>query len=143
MHKKSPHESAHLIVAAIRVAGHLKKGGPPGVQDLCDLLKISAEEAFFFLRRLEAEKIIESIDQAGEPRFFIRKMEAIEKLPKTQNPHAMHEEIEAFHVKRSSRNLEIENFRKQQEEKKKALFTELNKKLKGTENEKKPPEENE
>lgn len=141
MHEKSLYENAHLMVAAIRIAAHLKRGGPPGIREICDLLKISAEEALFFIRRLESEGIVESIDQAGTPRFFIRDIMAMEKLPKTQNPNAMSEEIEAFQVKRSNRNLEIENFKKQQEEKKKALFAELNKKLKVQEPDRKNPEE--
>lgn len=129
MHEKSPHETAHLLAAAIRIAAHQKKGNPPDTTEVCALLRISTEEGLFFVRKLEKAGIVERVEQAGSERLFIRDMQAIEALPKKVEGPEMTAEIEAFQSRRQSRNSEIESFQKKQKEKQKALFAELNRKL--------------
>ncbi|MCW7752890.1 hypothetical protein OOT00_02710 [Desulfobotulus sp. H1] len=129
MHSKSPYERAHLLAAAIRIASHQKKGSPPGLVEICELLEISGEEALFFIKKLESSGILETVNQAGCLRLFIRDMQPIETLPRQEQEPQMNAAIEAFQSRRQNRNMEIESFRKKQEEKQKALFEQLNRKI--------------
>ncbi|TYT74332.1 hypothetical protein [Desulfobotulus mexicanus] len=129
MHGKSPYETAHLLVAAIRVCTHQKNGIPPAITDISSILKMSAEEILILIRQMEKAGIIECIDQAGTSRYFIEDMQALETLPKHREEKAIQAEIESFKNSRQKKNMEIENFQKKQKEKQKELFSQLNRKL--------------
>ncbi|TWI70758.1 hypothetical protein LZ24_02178 [Desulfobotulus alkaliphilus] len=133
MHGKSPYETAHLLVAAIRICTHQKNGTPPEISDISSLLKISAEEILILIRQMEKIGVLECLDQAGTSRYFIQDMQVLETLPKQREEKAIQAEIESFKNSRQKKNMEIENFQKKQKEKQKELFSQLNRKLKSDE----------
>ena len=126
---RNVYASAHLFVAAIRVIEY-RQNAPATVENICNLLKMSAEKAQLISRRLKEAGILEGVEGAFGERLNIINHLAIEDLPREETENKFDEELKRFTEDRKQRRREIESFAAKQEEKKKKLFASLEKQLK-------------
>ena len=129
MKNTNSYENAHLIVAGIRVLEY-KKGRPPTVDELCDMLSVSLEQGFMLARRLNDLEVIEVVEGAYGTRLFIRDHLKIEEIPKDTKDAGLEEAIKKFQNSRKDMVEKVASIQANQAEKKKNLFAELEKKLK-------------
>ena len=125
----TPYDDAHLLVAAIRVLTH-RNAGPPSVEEICDLLKVSLEKGNRLCRRLGESGIIEPVQGAFGPKLFIKNHLAIEEISREPQEDALQGELKKFQDSRNQIRQKVEAIQAKQAEKQKALFAELEKKLK-------------
>ncbi|MGD8367165.1 MAG: hypothetical protein PVG78_05975 [Desulfobacterales bacterium] len=129
MKGKSLYEEGHLVVAAIRVLEHQRKV-PPSVDDICSCLSLSTEQCHRLCSRLQEQKIVEVVKGAFGTKVFLRDHHLLEELPKTAESAGIADEVKKFQESRKGMDERIAAFKAQQEEKKKNLFADLDKKLK-------------
>ena len=131
MHSKNKdfYSKAHLFVAAIRIYEHVHFR-PPTVDELCRTINISVEQGSFTCRKLEQLGIIEAVESSYGTRLFIRNHLKIEDIPRGEEEHKLEEELKKFQDTQKALTKKIESFQAQQEQKKKSLFAEMEKKLK-------------
>ena len=125
----SLYEQGHLVVAAIRVLEHRKKV-PPSVEDICQCLSLSSEQGHRLCSRLQEQEVVEVVEGAYGTKVFLRDHRLLEELPKTEESAGMADEVKKFQASRKGMDDRIAAFKAQQEEKKKSLFADLEKKLK-------------
>ncbi len=132
MKAKSLYEQGHLVVAAIRVLEHQRKV-PPSVEDICSCLSLSTEQGHRICSRLQEQKVVEVVQGAYGTKVFLRNHHLLEELPKTEDASGIADEVKKFQESRKGMDERIAAFKAQQEEKKKHLFADLDKKLKKSE----------
>ena len=125
----SLYDQGHLVVAAIRVLEH-QKGIPPSVDDISRCLSLSAEQSSRICSRLQEADVIEVVKGAYGTRAFVRDYLRLEDLPKSEESAKLADEVKKFQESRKGMDEKIAEFKAQQEEKKKSMFAELDKKLK-------------
>jgi hypothetical protein len=123
------YSSAHVFVAGIRIFEHLHSK-QPSVEELCDLLKLSAEQGHFISKKLTARGVIEQIESGYGTRLFIKDHLKIEDIPSDQQESSLADELKEFQSSKKEFSKEIESFQAEQAKKKKSMFAELEKKLK-------------
>ena len=123
------YENAHLVVAAVRVLEY-KKGRPPTVDELCDMLSISLEQGYILSRKLNEMGVIEVVEGTYGTRLFIRDHLKIEEIPKETKDAGLEEAVKKFQNSRKDMVNKVASIQANQAEKKKNLFAELEKKLK-------------
>lgn len=126
----TPYDEAHLIVSAIRVLNH-RNAAPPSVEEVSDLLKVSLEQGNRLCRRVCDAGVAEVVDGAYGPKLFVKNHLAIEELPREAPKDALEGELKKFQDERRQIRHKVEAIQAKQAEKQKALFAELEKKLKG------------
>ncbi len=129
MQKTGLYSNAHLVVAAIRVLDH-QKNAPPSIEDVCQALSFSLEQANFICNKLEEMQIIEIVKGSYGTRLFIKNHLKIEEIPRGDKVSGLEEELKKFKSSRKGFTKEIESFQAKQAKKQKDLFAELEKKLK-------------
>ena len=129
MDKKDLYSTAHLIVAAIRVLEH-QKGVPPDVGSLAKALSFSLEESYFFCRKLHKLGIIDVVEGAFGEKLFIKNHLELETLPQTVTDAPIKDDIDKFMTQKQGQFKEIESIKAKQDQKKKDLFSDIEKKLK-------------
>lgn len=127
--KKDFYSKAHLFVAAIRVYEHVRCR-PPTVDELCRTINLSVEQGSFTCRKLEELGIIEAVESSYGTRLFIRNHLKIEDISRGEEENKLEEEVKKFQNTQKALTKKIESFQAQQEQKKKNLFAEMEKKLK-------------
>ncbi|MCF8049985.1 MAG: hypothetical protein K9L59_02025 [Desulfobacterales bacterium] len=125
----SLYDQGHLVVAAIRVLEH-QKGVPPSVDDISRCLSLSAEQSNRICSRLQEAGVIEVVKGAYGTRAFVRDYLRLEDLPKSEESAKLADEVKKFQESRKGMDERIAEFKAQQEEKKKSMFADLDKKLK-------------
>ena len=130
------YSQAHLFVAAIRVYEHVNSR-PPSLEDLCQTINLSIEQGNLICRRLEDLDVIEAVEGTFGVRLFVRNHVKIEDIPRGVQESKLEEELRKFQDNQKAISHKIESFQAQQQQKKKDLFAEMEKKLK-EELEKKP-----
>lgn len=123
------YSNAHIVVAAIRVLAH-QKNAPPSIEDVCQTLSFSLEQGNFICNKLEEMQIIEIVEGSYGTRLFIKSHLKIEDIPRGDKVSGLEEELKKFQSSRKNFTKEIESFQAKQAKKQKALFAELEKKLK-------------
>ena len=123
------YSQAHLLVAAIRVYEHTNSQ-PPTLEDLCRTINFSIEQGSFICRRLEELDIIEAVEGSFGVRLFVRNHLKIEDIPRGEQESKLEEELKKFQDDQKAFSHKIESFQAQQQQKKKDLFAEMEKKLK-------------
>ena len=129
MQNKSFYYDAHLFVAAIRLFEH-QKTIPPSIDDVCKMLSISAEHGHHMCRRLEDLDIINVVDSAFGNKLFVKNHLKIEDIDREEKRSRLDEELKKFQDSKNEILHKIETIKSEQSEKKKNLFTELEKNLK-------------
>jgi hypothetical protein len=130
MEHKDQYSQAHLVVSAIRLLEH-QHSAPPSIEAICESLSYTLEQGHMICRKLEELGIIGIVEGAFGTRLSIKDHLAIEQIPRGVQESLLDKQLKAFQSNRQGRSKEIESFRAKQEEKKKALFAEIEKKLKG------------
>jgi hypothetical protein len=131
MELKTPYSQAHLVVAAIRVLEH-RQSAPPSIEELCRTLEYTLEQGHMICRKLKELDIINIVEGTFGTRLSVENHLAIEEIPKDIQESHLDKELKAFQKSRKERTkeMEVQSFKAKQEEKKKALFAEIEKKLK-------------
>lgn len=129
MKKNNLYTLAHLVVAAIRIHEH-QHAGPPTIENICEILSISLEEANRLGLKLSEMQIIDALDKAGETRLFVKNHLAIEDIPVQPENNNLQSELDQFKKSREAQINKIKSIQSEQAEKKKKLHEELEQKLK-------------
>ena len=132
METKDPYSQAHLVVAAIRVLEH-RQSAPPSIEEVCRTLEYTLEQGYMICRKLKELDIIDIVEGNFGTRLSVKNHLAIEEIPRGIQESHLDKELKAFQTTRKERTkeMEVQSFKAKQEEKKKALFAEIEKKLKG------------
>ncbi|MCF8068639.1 MAG: hypothetical protein K9L30_08655 [Desulfobacterales bacterium] len=120
---------AHLVVSAIRVLEYQQKR-PPSDEDLSEALSFSPEQTSLMIRKLVEMEIISAVEGSYGIRLFIKDHLKLEDIPQNQTESKLDEALKKFQDSRKDLTQKVESFKAQQDEKKKSLFAELEKKLK-------------
>jgi hypothetical protein len=131
MQKKADdlYSSSHLFVAAIRVFAH-RNSSPPSLDDICKTLSFSIEKGNLLLRRLKDLEIIDVVEGSYGDRIFIRDHLKLEEIPRGEEESKLEEELKKFQAAQKKLSQKVESFKAEQAQKKKSLFSEMEKKLK-------------
>jgi len=120
---------AHLFVAAMRVFEH-RNSAPPSLQDICKALSFSIEKGNLLLRRLKDLEIIKVAEGSYGDRLFIHNHLKLEDIPRGEEESRLEEELKKFQDTQKKLAQKVESFHAEQAQKKKSLFSEMEKKLK-------------
>ena len=123
------YSNAHLVVATVRVLTH-QNSTPPSIDEVCQAISFSLEQGNFICKRLRGMDIIDVVEGAFGTRIFIKDHLKIEEIPKGKKEDKLEEALKKFQNSRKDLTLKIESFQARQTKKQKALFAELEKKLK-------------
>ena len=123
------YSQAHLLVAAIRVYEHMNSR-PPAIEELCQSINLSIEQGSFICRKLEELEVVKAVEGSFGVRLFVRDHLKIEDIPRGVQENKFEEELKKFQDHQKAFSHKIESFQAQQQQKKKDLFAEMEKKLK-------------
>jgi len=123
------YSSSHTFVAAIRVFAHCNSS-PPSLDDICKMLSFSIEKGNLLLRRLKELEIIDVVEGTYGDRIFIHDHLKLEEIPRGEEESKLEEELKKFQATQKKLSQKIESFQAEQAQKKKSLFSEMEKKLK-------------
>jgi hypothetical protein len=123
------YSDAQLVVAAIRIGEH-RHSTPPSLEEICDTLAFSIEKGNFVLRKLKEMEIIGVVKGSYGDRFFIRDHLKLEDIPRRQEANRFEEELKKFKNTQKALSQKVESIKAEQTQKKKDLFSEMEKKLK-------------
>ncbi len=121
---------AHLFVAAIRVCEY-KQNSPPSIEDVCELLGYSVEHGHTICRKLKSKNVIKTLEDAFSFKLYVADYLAIETFSKEpEKENSLAKEIEAFKAKKKDMDKEVANIQAEMERKKKAMFADIEARLK-------------
>ena len=132
MESKDLYSQAHLIVSAIRVLEH-QTLAPPAIDEVCRMLGYTLEQGHLLCRKLKETGIINIVTVSFDTRLSVRDHLLIEDLPRGIQETHLDRELKAFQDREgTAKEKEVTAFKAKQDEKKRALFAEIEKKLKGS-----------
>ena len=134
------YSNAHLVVAAIRIFTH-KNSKNPSLNEICATLSFSLEQGNLICKKLKDLGIIDVVEGAFENHLFIKDHLKIEEIPRDKKEDRLEEALKKFKDSKKDFSKKIESFQVKQAEKQKALFAELEEKLKKGSNKTKPTPE--
>jgi hypothetical protein len=117
------------VVAAIRIFTH-KNSKYPSMNEICKTLSFSLEQGNLICKKLKELGVIDVVEGAFENHIFIKDHLKIEEIPKDKKEDRLEEALKKFKDSKKDFSKEIESFQVKQAEKQKALFAELEEKLK-------------
>jgi hypothetical protein len=123
------YSNAHLVVAAIRIFTH-KNSKHPSLNEVCNILSFSLEQGNLICKKLKDLGIIDVVEGAFENHLFIKDHLKIEEIPRDKKEDRLEEALKKFKDSKKDFSKKIESFQAKQAEKQKALFAELEEKLK-------------
>jgi hypothetical protein len=134
------YSNAHLVVAAIRIFTH-KNSKHPSLNEICKALSFSLEQGNLVCKKLKDLGIIDVVEGAFENHLFIKDHLKIEEIPRDKKEDRLEEALKKFKDSKKDFSKKIESFQAKQAEKQKALFAELEEKLKKGTDKTKPSSE--
>jgi hypothetical protein len=134
------YSNAHLVVAAIRIFTY-KNSKNPSLNEICATLSFSLEQGNLICKKLKDLGIIDVVEGAFEDHLFIKDHLKIEEIPRDKKEDKLEEALKKFKDSKKDFSKKIESFQAKQAEKQKALFAELEEKLKKGSNKTKPTPE--
>ena len=134
------YSNAHLVVAAIRIFTH-KNSKHPSMNEICKTLSFSLEQGNLICNKLRDLGIIDVVEGAFENHLFIKEHLKIEEIPRDKKEDRLEEALKKFKDSKKDFSKKIESFQAKQAEKQKALFAELEEKLKKGSDKTKPSPE--
>ena len=134
------YSNAHLVVAAIRIFTH-KNSKNPSLNEICATLSFSLEQGNLICKKLKDFGIIDVVEGAFENQLFIKDHLKIEEIPRDKKEDRLEEALKKFKDSKKDFSKKIESFQAKQAEKQKALFAELEEKLKKGADKTKPSSE--
>jgi hypothetical protein len=123
------YSNAHLVVAAIRIFTH-KNSRHPSVDEICQTLSFSLEQGNLICNKLRDMGIIDVVEGAFENHLFITNHLKIEDISRDKKEDKFEEALKKFQNSKKDFSKKIESFQDKQAQKQKALFAELEEKLK-------------
>jgi hypothetical protein len=123
------YSNAHLVVAAIRIFTH-KNSKHPSLNEICKTLSFSLEQGNLICNKLRELRIIDVVEGAFENHLFIKDHLKIEEIPRDKKEDKLGDALKKFKDSKKDFSKTIESFQAKQAEKQKALFAELEEKLK-------------
>ena len=123
------YSNAHLVVAAIRIFTH-KNSKHPSLNEVCKTLSFSLEQGNLICKKLKDLGIIDMVEGAFEHQLFIKDHLKIEEISRDKKEDGLEEALKKFKDSKKDFSKKIESFQAKQAEKQKALFAELEEKLK-------------
>ncbi len=134
---KTSYQEGHLFVSAIRVLEHLHNA-PPAIDQIADMLQLSAEQAGLISRRLQQSGIIKVVESAFGDRWGVDDHLKLEDLPQEAEASQLDEALKQFKSEKDKLAQKVASIKEQQSKKQKDLFSEIEKKLKKSVKENKP-----
>jgi hypothetical protein len=134
------YSNAHLVVAAIRIFTH-KNSKHPSLNEICKTLSFSLEQGNLICNKLRELEIIDVVEGAFENHLFIKDHLKIEEIPRDKKEDKLEEALKKFKDSKKDFSKKIESFQAKQAQKQKALFAELEEKLKKGSDKTKPSSE--
>lgn len=125
----NPYEQGHLFVAAIRLFLH-KHARPPSVREVSEMLEVSPEMGHYLCNRLERLQVLEVVKGAFEERIYLKDHLRLEELPRQEKASNLEVELQRLKEDKERKQQEIERLQASQGDKKKELFTDLERQLK-------------
>ena len=129
MEDKHLYAQGHLFVAAIRVLEHLN-GSPPGLSQICELIKFSPEQAGLVSRRLHEHGVVDQVAGPFGDRWTVADPLKLEELPRDLEVTQLDNALKKFQSERDKMAQKVAEIKEQQAKKKKDLFADIEKKLK-------------
>ena len=123
------YSNAHLVVSAIRIFTH-NNSKHPSMNEICKTLSFSLEQGNLICKKLKDLGIIDVVEGAFENHLFIKDHLKIEEIPRDKKEDKLEDALKKFKDSKKDFSKKIESFQAKQAEKQKALFAELEKKLK-------------
>ena len=123
------YSNAHLMVAAIRIFIH-KNSKHPSLNEICKTLSFSLEQGNLICKKLKGLGIIDVVEGAFEDHLFIKDHLKIEEIQRDKKEDKLGDALKKFKDSKKDFSKKIESFQAKQAEKQKALFAELEEKLK-------------
>jgi hypothetical protein len=140
MQNSDAYSNAHLVVAAIRIFTH-QNSRQPSIDEICRILSFSLEQGNLICKKLKDMGIVDVVEGAFENHFFIKDHLKIEEIPRDKKEDKLEDALKKFKDSRRDFSKKIESFQVKQAQKQKALFAELEEKLKrGSDKPKSTPE---
>jgi hypothetical protein len=140
MQHSDVYENAHLVAAAIRIFTH-QNSRHPSIDEICRILSFSLEQGNLICKKLKDMGIVEVVEGAFENHFFIKDHLKIEEIPRDKKEDKLEDALKKFKDSRKDFSKKIESFQVKQAQKQKALFAELEEKLKKGSDKPKPTPE--
>ncbi len=137
MKNLSPYQTAHLLVAAVRVLEY-RDGHPPSPEAIGRLLSVSEEQVHRLCRKLVQQGILETTSGAYGLRVFISDHTAIEALSHEIPKSGLEDELAKFKQERQNRNKSIEELKNKEEARRKDLFKQIESRFKSKQH---PPDD--
>ncbi len=134
------YSNAHLVVAAIRIFTH-KNSKHPSMNEICKTLSFSLEQGNLICKKLKDLGIIDVVEGAFENHLFIKDHLKIEEISRNKKEDRLEDALKKFKDSKKDFSKKIESFQAKQAEKQKALFAELEEKLKKSPDKSKPSPE--
>lgn len=134
------YSNAHLVIAAIRIFTH-KNSKHPSINEICKTLSFSLEQGNLICKKLKDLGIIDVVEGAFENHLFIKDHLKIEEIPRDKKEDRFEDALKKFKDSKKDFSKKIESFQAKQAEKQKALFAELEEKLKKGSDQTKPSPE--
>lgn len=131
------YSNAHLMVAAIRIFTH-KNSKHPSVDEICKTLSFSLEKGHLICKKLRDLGIIDVVEGAFGNHLFVKEHLKIEEIPRDKKEDGFEDALKKFKDSKKDFSKKIESFQAKQAEKQKALFAELEEKLKKGSNKTEP-----
>jgi hypothetical protein len=140
MQPSDAYENAHLVVASIRIFTH-QNSRHPSIDEICRILSFSLEQGNLICKKLKDMGIVDVVEGAFEDHFFIKDHLKIEEIQRDIKEDKLENALKKFKDSRKDFSKKIESFQEKQAQKQKALFAELEEKLKkGSDKPKSTPE---
>jgi hypothetical protein len=117
------------VVAGIRIFTH-KNSKHPSMNEICKTLSFSLEQGNLICKKLKDLGIIDVVEGAFENHLFIKDHLKIEEIPRGKKDDRLEDALKKFKNSKKDFSKKIESFQAKQAEKQKALFAELEEKLK-------------
>lgn len=129
MQEHNLYSNAHLVVAAIRIFTH-KNSRHPSMDEICRTLSFSLEQGNLICNKLRSMGIIDMVEGAFGNQLFIKDHFKIEEISRDKKEDKFEEALKKFQDSKKDFSKQIESFQDKQAQKQKALFAELEEKLK-------------
>ncbi|MBC2712578.1 MAG: MarR family transcriptional regulator [Desulfosarcina sp.] len=121
--------TAHLFVATVRVLDH-RDGAPPALEAICRMLNYSDEKGSYLFNRLKEQGIVDTVKSGFNDRIVVGDHLAIEELPRDTEESRLEQELKKFKKGKDAMKEKVASIKAQQDQKKRDLFAEIEKKLK-------------
>lgn len=115
----------HLIVAAIRILHH-QSGQQPSIEEISDLLGVSAEHGNRLCRMLRDKDIVEFFEDPFSVKLAVKNHLLLEELPREEESgDSLSRELESFMAKKEKEHKKVESIQADLDKKKKSMFSDI------------------